>query len=175
MGTAIRPARPFVVFLVALTLLAIGACRKQSRTTSTDKPSATPSAEASPKAPSAESIDACALVTKQDAEQLARTPLNDATPGRSSCTYTGPTSGPTAQVEVFVGDGAKKQLEIDKDKLNHEFRTLSGIGDEAWAEDNYVFIRKGTVWVSLRLVRLNDPKENDKPLEDLARIVATRF
>ncbi len=32
----------------------------------------------------------------------------------ASCTYQGGPSGPDAQVEVDVGDGAKQQLDIDK-------------------------------------------------------------
>jgi hypothetical protein len=88
--------------------------------------------------------------------------------------YTGPSSGPTAQVEAYIGDGAKKFYDIDRD-LGHEFKALEGIGDEAQLEDGAVFVRKGTVWVAIRLVRLNDPKENEKPLEDIARKVADRF
>ncbi|MGC9665334.1 hypothetical protein ACNTMW_02125 [Planosporangium sp. 12N6] len=125
-------------------------------------------------APSRARVDPCALVTRPEAEKLAGTPLDDAKPVRETCTYTGPVSGPTAQVEVFVGDGAKKFLDIDRD-LGHDLRPLSGVGDEAYAEDGTVFVNKSGLWVSIRLTRLNDPAENRKPLEELARTVAARI
>ncbi|QOC92807.1 hypothetical protein [Micromonospora craniellae] len=47
-------------------------------------------------------MDACALVTQEEAEKLAGTPLEEPVSVRETCTYTGPVSGPLAQVEVFV-------------------------------------------------------------------------
>ncbi|WBB70096.1 hypothetical protein [Micromonospora sp. WMMD812] len=124
--------------------------------------------------PPAKTINPCELVSKPEAEKLAGTPLDDGQLVKETCTYTGPVTGPTAQVEIFVGDGAKKFLDIDRE-LKHEFTTLQGVGEEAYLEDGAAFIRKGTVWVSLRLVRLNDPAENRKPLTDLATTIATRL
>ncbi|MEU5723646.1 hypothetical protein [Micromonospora sp. NPDC047738] len=118
--------------------------------------------------------DACTLVSKADAEKLAGTPVDDAVAVRESCTYTAPVTGPTAQVEVYVGDGAKKYLDIERD-LGHEVRPLSGVADEAHLTLEAFFIRKADVWVAVRLVRLNDPAENRKPLEGLARVVAGRM
>ncbi|MFC4107572.1 hypothetical protein [Micromonospora zhanjiangensis] len=143
----------------------------------TDAPAPTDTApdptDASPSA-TATAPDPCALVSRQEAQRLAGTPLNAGNPVRDTCTYTGPVSGPTAQVEVFVGDGAKKYLDIERD-LGHPLRPLAGIGDEAYAEDDAVFVGKSGTWVSIRLVRLNDPAQNRKPLEELARTVAGRF
>ncbi|NGM11498.1 hypothetical protein O3597_16250 [Verrucosispora sp. WMMA2044] len=135
-----------------------------------------PPSEATEAEPSTEApqVDACALVPKEDAEKLAGTRLEDAVPVRETCTYTGPTSGPLAQVEVYVGDGAKKILDVDRD-LDHEFETLSGIGDEAYLEDGAVFFQSAGVWVAIRLVRLDDPAKYDKPLTELARTVAGRL
>jgi len=124
--------------------------------------------------PSGPALDPCSLVSKAEAERLAGTPLDDAVPVRETCTYTGPVTGPPAQVEVFVGDGAKKFLDIERE-LGHELRPLAGIGDEAYASFEAVWVNRSGQWVSVRLVRLNDPAENRKPLEDLARTVATRF
>ncbi|MFY1575370.1 hypothetical protein ACN26Z_10845 [Verrucosispora sp. WMMD703] len=126
-----------------------------------------PTAEAPP-------VDACALVPKEDAEKLAGTRLEDPVPVRETCTYSGPVSGPLAQVEVYVGDGAKKILDVDRD-LDHEFETLSGIGDEAYLEDGAVFVHAAGVWVAIRLVRLDDPAKYHKPLTELARTVAGRL
>ncbi|MGW0433435.1 hypothetical protein ACWDV4_12980 [Micromonospora sp. NPDC003197] len=132
-------------------------------------------ADAEPTEAAAQSeIDPCALVSKQEAEHLAGTPLQEAVRVRETCTYTGPVTGPTAQVEVFVGDGAKKYLDIERD-LGHELRPLAGVGDEAYASFEAVWINKSGQWVSIRLVRLNDPAENRKPLEDLARKVVSRI
>jgi hypothetical protein len=77
-------------------------------------------------------------------------------------------------VEVFVGDGAKKFLDIERE-LGHELWPLPGIGDEAYAEDGAVFVNTAGGWVSIRLVLLNDPAENRTPLEELARTVAGRI
>jgi hypothetical protein len=122
-------------------------------------------------------LDACALVTKEEAEQLAGTPLEPGVPGdpaEPSCTYTGPVTGPTAQVEVYTGAGAQKILEIDR-SLGHEFTPLTGIGDEAHAEEGAVFVAKSGVWVAIRLVRLDDPEIYRERLADLARTVADRL
>lgn len=136
---------------------------------------ATPPADgASPALP-----DACTLLTLQEATKLAGTPLDPATPAGQGeavtlCQYTGPTSGPVAQVEVYVGDGAKKILDIDR-QLQHTINPLPATGDEAYEEDGNVFVRKGDVWAAVRLVRLNDPAENRDPLRAAAAIVVGRL
>ncbi|MET8348630.1 hypothetical protein [Micromonospora sp. NPDC005206] len=139
-----------------------------------DPPAATPDEES----PAASTVDACALVSKKDAEELAGTPLDDPlekpAPDRDTCTYTGPVSGPTAQVEVFVGPGAKKFLDIERE-LGHELTPVSGAGDEAYAEDGTVFFSKGGVWVSIRLVRTDDPAKYRTALAAVARTAAGRL
>lgn len=119
-------------------------------------------------------VDACTLVTKKEAEELAGTKLDDAAPVRESCTYTAPVGGPTAQVEVFVGDGAKKYLDIERE-LGHELRPLAGVGDETYVSFEAAFVNRSGLWVAVRLVRLNDPEENREPLERIARTVAGRI
>jgi len=130
--------------------------------------------EAPPTSAAPAAVDPCALVTKDEAEKLAGTRLQDAVPAPEACTYTAPPTGPTGQVEVFVGDGAKKFLDIERD-LGHELRPLAGLGEEAYATHEAVFILRSGRWVSVRLVRLNDPAENRKPLEQIARAVAGRM
>ncbi|MFJ9680504.1 DUF3558 family protein [Streptomyces sp. NPDC101194] len=175
-----RPPSPLVP-LAVLASLALSGCGGHGQPSAagpspTEPATATRTPEASTGAPSPKeaAVDPCALVTKQQAEKLAGTTLDPATPVRETCTYTGPVTGPTAQVEIFVGDGAKKYLDIERD-LGHTLRPLTGIGDEAYAEDEAVFLRRSDRWVSIRLVRLNDPAENRRPLEELARQVATRI
>ncbi|MEU7172616.1 hypothetical protein [Micromonospora tulbaghiae] len=141
-------------------------------------PVAEPTGEA-PAEPSAGPVDdaapqACTLVSKADAERLAATALDEPVVAGQSCTYTGPVTGPTAQVEVFVGEGAKKYLDIER-QLGHEIRELAGTADEALLTAEAFFLRKGELWVAVRLVRLNDPQENRAPLERLARTVAGRM
>jgi hypothetical protein len=156
---------------------ALAACGGSDTPAAAPQPPAATSAVPAPEksqAPSRAALDACALVTKQEAETLAGTPLEDAVPARESCSYTGPVTGPTAQVEIYVGDGAKKILDIDRD-LGHKIKALNGIGDEAHLEDGAVFVARSGVWVAIRLVRLDDPALYEKRLEDLARTVAGRL
>ncbi|MFJ9346579.1 hypothetical protein [Streptomyces sp. NPDC101237] len=95
-------------------------------------------------------------------------------PSGPGCRYTAPTSGPVAQVEIHLGDGAKKVYDIDR-TLDHPFTPVTGAAAEAYQEEDAVFFRKATTWVAIRLVRLNDPEANREPLSDLARKVAARL
>ncbi|MEU1242477.1 DUF3558 family protein [Micromonospora parva] len=129
-------------------------------------------------APATTAVDACTLLTRQEAEKLAGTrlaePAEPPAPDRSSCTYTGPSTGPTAQVEVYLGDGAKKFLDIDRE-LGHKLTPISGVGDESYAEDGTVFVSKGGLWACVRLVRTEDPAVYRKALESAAATVAGRL
>ncbi|MET7876263.1 hypothetical protein [Micromonospora profundi] len=188
-GTRLRVQLLAAVAAVS-TLTALGGCGMLGGTDDGGNPAAgaeqsvaaTPEGDpvvaASPEAPpSATKIDACALVTKGEAEKLAGTPLQDPLEkpeDRDTCTYTGAPSGPTAQVEVYVGDGAKKFLDIDRE-LGHKFTAISGAGDEAYAEDGTVFVSKGGVWACIRLVRSEDPATYRTALETAARTAAGRL
>ena len=48
--------------------------------------------------------------------------------------------------------------------------TISGVGDEAWQESDTIFVRTGTLWFSLHLVKLdsapNDLAEHGDPRQD---------
>jgi len=137
-------------------------------------PAPTPSPSPTPPPPP---VEACALLDQRQAEAIAGTPLGPAqtpTTGGLSCTYAGPVDGPEAQVSIFVGDGAKGSYDTDRG-LNHTFRAVPGIGDEAWLEDDNIFFREGTTWVVIELVRLNDPRDNDRRLIDAARSIATAW
>lgn len=173
-----------VLVATALPLLGAAGCVRSASAprpappAAADQPvgSGTPaaSADALSPTPAGAVSDPCALVSKKEAEQLAGTRLDDAKPVRESCTYTGPVTGPTAQVEVYVGDGAKKFLDIERD-LGHELRPLPGVGDETYVSLEAVFVNRSGRWAAVRLVRLNDPAENRKPLEAIARTVADRL
>ena len=114
-------------------------------------------------------LDACTILPQADAETLIGSkltePLKVSTSDVASCTYPGDPNGPTAQVEVYVGDGAKQQLAIDKDKLQHPFTQPTGLGDEAWQEDGMIWARSGSTWVSIRIVTLDDAAGFVQPLQ----------
>ncbi len=59
--------------------------------------------------------------------------------------------------------------------LGHKFTSVPGIGDECDQEDGNIFIRKGTNWVDINLVKLNDPAQNVQPMQTAAKIVAGRL
>ncbi len=172
--------------LVALAAASVAACSSthHSATTTTtaqhqaaavESTSTTAEPTTVPKAP-----DACTLLTKQEAEAVTGIGLQDGVPGGpngtvTSCEYTSPPTGETAQVTVTVGDGAKKIYDIDHDALKHDFTAIAGVGDEAWEENDGVFVRKGQTWVALTLVRLNDPSANRGPLETAIKLIASRL
>ncbi|MGB2569272.1 hypothetical protein ACPFP2_12585 [Micromonospora citrea] len=169
------------VISVAVMILALTGCGKADPAPpppTVDQPSAEAPAGAGDHgdvtATPARAVDPCALVPKAAAERLAGTPLQDPVAAPGSCTYTGPISGPTAQVEVYVGAGAKKILDIDRD-LGHDLKPVTGVGDEAHIEDGAVFVNVGDVWIAIRLVSLADPAASRQALQDLARDVVTRL
>lgn len=178
--------RSLAVVGLALTLIAPTACGgddddasssnadRTPTTLTTDETTEVTSAPASDSQPA----NPCEVVTKEQAETLARTPLQDGVLSEgesSSCTYTGPTTGPTAQVEVFLGAGAKKFLDTDRDTLQHPFETVADLGEEAYAEDDAVFFRTDTTWVALHLVRLDDPALYKDALLGLANDMAAKL
>jgi len=169
------------LFGIPLIVVALGACGSNSKTaapTPTIQPPTTTSVTDAPvtttTAPAA--LDACALVTKAQAEAAIGTKLQTATQVSNSdvdsCTYPGDPTGPTAQVEVFVGAGAKKFYDDDNNVLHHTFTDVPGVGDESHEEDYTLFFRKGSTWVALRLTSLDDFSTFKTRLEDLAKNVA---
>jgi hypothetical protein len=177
--------RPVAAVGIVVALAGVTGCNKSKKVADDLPPvaSLTPEESGTPTpteaAPEPKNYDPCALVSQQDAEQLAGTALDPASPSGNAenavCTYTGPVTGPTAQVEVFIGDGAKKALDIDRETLGHAFVDIDGVGDEAYLEDFQIFFRKGKTWASIRLVRLEDAAGFAKPLENLARELASRM
>lgn len=124
--------------------------------------------------------DPCTLLTQDEADQLGGRALQPAVssgpPGEPTmCQFTSDPEEPgIAQVTVQVGDGVKKYLDIDKDTLGHAFDQLSELGDEAWLEENAIFVRKGDLWIGITVVLLNDPVENVEPLKAAAAIAVSR-
>lgn len=91
------------------------------------------------------------------------------------CTWPTPPTGHVGQVEVGLGDGAKKAYDIDNKVLHHEFKTVAGLGDEGYSENAAVFFRVGETWVALNVVRLDDSSRWMPKLIALAKTVAGRL
>jgi hypothetical protein len=123
---------------------------------------------------------ACSLLTQAEAGRLTGVKVgagveSGANGAATLCQYNSDPSGPTAQVDVIVGDGAKKGLDIDRDVLKHKFTPMTGLGDEAYQEDDNIFVRKGSVWAQVNLVLLNDPAQNVAPMQAAARQLLNRL
>ncbi len=169
---------------VPLIVVALSACggssKKSSAHPATDAPTTavTTAPEATTTTAPAK-LDACELVTKAQAQSVIGTALQDgisvANADLNSCTYAGDPSGPTAQVEVFVGAGAKKFYDDDNTVLQHTFTDVPGLGDESHEEDFALFFRKGSTWVALRLTSLDDFSTFKPRLDALGKDVASRI
>ena len=157
--------RAIAAALASVSVLTFAACggSGSSKASATTTPATgAPATTTATTAPAAKAPpDPCSLVSRAQAEKVVGIPLQPAVKAGTAddmlCQYTSNPSGPTAQVEVFVGAGAKKNLDIDKDTLKHDFKTLTGVGDEAYLEADNVFLRKGTVWVGINVVALDTP------------------
>ena len=153
----------------------------QPAATEVDEPTgATGASGATTSAAASSAPDPCQLLTQDEASTLAGIPLAagvSAGPdgAKTLCQYTSDPNGPTGQVGIFVGDGAEKSLQIDRDVLSHTFTTVPGIGDEAYLEDFNIFFRKGANWAQINLVLLNDPSLSAEPLKTAAGLMASRL
>ena len=122
--------------------------------------------------------DPCKLLTQDEADKLAGEKLGAAIPDGvppTNCVWPAPLTGSVAQVEVGVGDGAKKFLDIDKDTLGHTFTQVSGLGDEAWQESDTIFVRTGALWFSLHLVKLDSAPDDQANMAALAKTILSRI
>jgi hypothetical protein len=122
--------------------------------------------------------DPCRLLTQDEADTLAGVKLGAPMPSgdpTTLCVWPTPTTGSVAQVEVGVGDGAKKFLDIDKDTLGHAFTQVAGLGDEAWQESDTIFVRTGTLWFSLHLVKLDSDPNDESNMAALAKTILGRI
>jgi len=176
MRSVVSAARPLALPLLAAAAAVLAACSTGGGGGGAPKDagdggiidhSAAPST--APRRLDTSKLDACTVLPQADAETLIGTKLTDpltvATSDVASCTYQSDPNGPVGQVEIYVGDGAKQQLDIDKDKLQHAFTQPAGLGDEAWQEDQMIWARTGPTWVSIRIVSLDDAAQFVQPLQ----------
>jgi hypothetical protein len=170
------------IALAIVVVAALGACGSSAaKSQTTTQPAETTTVTGAPTtattAPA--NLDSCALVPLAQAEALIGTKLQPglhvSTTDVDSCTYPGDPNGPTAQVEVFIGAGAKTYYDDDNNVLHHTFTDVPGLGDESHEEDYNVFFRKGTTWVALRVTSLDDWSTFKARTETLAKDLASRI
>ena len=186
---------PVLVLLAGLTALVLACSTAAPSPTPSPSPTPTPTPVPSPTLPPvtptpaqvvtpsavapatmAAALDPCALLTEADASAflgITVLPGQPSNPDNPSCTYNTPTTGPTAQLAIYLGDGAKKFYDIDK-QLQHAFTPVPDLGDEAYAEANGIFFRQGELWVGISFLLL-DTKDHSQKLAELARTVSSRL
>lgn len=170
-----------VLSLAAVTGLTAcgGSSAKSSPSTTAGRTSSTTAEPGTTSSTATATPQACELVSKEQADTVLGTTLLDGlavdNSDVNSCTYPGDPNGPTAQFEIFVGPGAKKNYDIDNDTLHHTFTDVPGLGDEAHEEEYELFFRKGATWVALRVTSL-DPWSTFQPrAEALAQEVVAEL
>ena len=117
---------------------------------------------------------ACSLLSRADASTLTGVPMLAADDAGSICTYNSDPNGPSAQVLIDVGTDTPRTMEIDR-KLGHVFKSIAGLGDEAYEEDWNIFVRKGDVWVALSLVSVNEAATYAGPLQKAAALAISQL
>jgi hypothetical protein len=123
--------------------------------------------------------NACALITRAEAQRLAGVKLNKAqytppTAGDATgiCGYDAPVTGSSGSVQIFVQHDIPRALQIDK-AIHHKFRVVAGIGDQTLEEPENasIFTRKGDVWVYLSVPYGTTPQK----LENAAHMIAAHL
>jgi hypothetical protein len=115
----------------------------------------------------------CQLLKRSEANVLAGIKLEPAVASGASCTYNPVPTGPTAQVFVFVDSTVPITLTTDR-RLHHAFRKVPRLGDEALEESGYIFVRKGSVWITLHVLAQDPWPGPQKRLEHAAAIAVSR-
>jgi hypothetical protein len=113
-------------------------------------------------------------VSQAEAEKLSGETMKDAGRSAVACSY-GPLDGGLPKVEVYVGDAATRYLTIEQNG-GREFRTLSGVAEEAFISDaaGLLFVKQSDQLVAVRFVTLSDEKTYRTRFEDLAGVIARR-
>jgi hypothetical protein len=127
-------------------------------------------------------IDACGLVSPEEAAVLTGVPMTLFSSTSAHCDYSGHPDGTSPIVEVYVGDGAKQLLDTDRrlaelnpnpDGTPRDVPSVPGIGDEAYqGADRVLVFQKSGVWVAINVIASGD---HQQALLDLARTVVTKL
>lgn len=126
-----------------------------------------------------ELIDPCTLLTHEEAETIVRARLLDARPAnlgseRPSCTYGADPTGPTAQVQVFVGGGAESLIAVNR-RLGGETIDVDELGDDAFLRHTTLHFHPSGVPVVVSVVRLVDAASLHPAMIAAARTIAERL
>ena len=124
-------------------------------------------------------IDPCDLVTREEAEAIVRASLLDARANnvgsdRPSCTYGADPAGTTAQVQVFVGEGADSLIATHR-RLGGDQIEVEELGEGAFLRHSTLHFHASGVPVVLSVVRLVDAKTLHPAMIAAARTIAQRM
>jgi hypothetical protein len=117
----------------------------------------------------------CTLLTRVDAQTLLGLKVQPPKRSGRGCTYTAVPTGPVGQVEIYVDSTLPRTLQIDRNELHHTFWKVPRLGDQALEEEWNIFARKGTVWITIHVVRIDPWPPYRKRLEQAARIAISRI
>lgn len=124
-------------------------------------------------------IDPCTLVTREEAEAIVRASLLEARPAnlgseRPSCTYGADPAGTTAQVQIFLGEGAESLIATHR-RLGGDLIEVEELGDGAFLRHSTLHFHSAGIPVVLSVVRLVDAKTLHAPMIDAARTIVQRI
>ena len=77
-----------------------------------------------------------------------------------------------------AGPRAFKEPEVAQfviSTLGHAFKQVADLGDEAWQESDTIFVRTGTLWFSLHLVKLDGAPDDQANMAALAKTILGRI
>jgi hypothetical protein len=113
-------------------------------------------------------------VSLDEAVALAGTPLELLGEYTESCTYAGLPGGPTASVEIYIGDSAQGVLGVDN--RDGQLPVVPDLGDEAYLKSSgdIIYFQQSGVWVVIRVNRY-DGLDRSQPLLDLARTAVAKI
>jgi hypothetical protein len=109
--------------------------------------------------------DACALLTKAEAESALGGPVRDARPDIfGNCHYASQTIAGDG-IGVEIGEGGRSKFEFDKNRINGVF-TVSGIGDDAFAFISQapfvqLYVLKGNKYFVVTVYSSRDPNRRE--------------
>jgi hypothetical protein len=124
-------------------------------------------------------IDPCSLVTREEAEAIVRASLlearaNNVGSDRPSCTYGADPAGTTAQVQVFVGEGADSLIATHR-RLGGDLIEVEELGEGAFLRHSTLHFHPAGVAVVLSVVRLVDAKTLHPAMIAAGRTIAQRM
>jgi hypothetical protein len=116
---------------------------------------------------------ACKLLTRAEAQTLAGIKLEPPVGYPTNCTYSSYPTESVGQVSIYVDSTVPRTLRIDR-ALHHTIWSVPRLGNQAFEEQWHIFVRKGSVWLTINLVRIDVWPPYRKRLEHAAAIAISR-